>query len=102
MILRPPGAPQTRNGSPPRRTIVGAPAQSTRLPGAIELGRPGRGSNQYVPFVRTMPVPLIITPDPKPPPRVAVSETDIRSRSTAFTCVVFGMSAIDVRRSANA
>ena len=84
MILRPPGAPHTRKGSPARKTIVGAPAHRTRLPGAIEFGRPGRGSNQYVPFVRTIPVPLIITADPNPPPSVAVSATHMRSRSTTF------------------
>src|SRR5438093_13746329 len=83
MILRPPGAPQTRNGSPPRSTIVGAPAHRTRLPGAIEFGRPGRGSNQYVPFVIRIPVPLIMTAEPKPPPSVAGSEQHLRSRRTA-------------------
>src|SRR5438034_101205 len=102
MIFRPPGAPHARNGRSARSRRVGAPAQSTRLPGAIEFGRSGRGSNQYVPLVISIPVPRGMTADPKPPPSVAVSDTSIRSPSTAFTCVVFGRSAIVESRSPNA
>src|SRR5689334_16802601 len=89
MTLRPPGAPTAANGRPWRVTIDGEPAQSIRRPGAIELCVPGRGSNQVVPQFSRIPVPGTTRALPKTSPRVDVSETRLRSRSTTEMWVVW-------------
>ena len=38
---------------------------SARLPGPIEFGLPGSGSNQIMPLLSRIPVPLTTTREPK-------------------------------------
>jgi hypothetical protein len=51
----------------------------------MEFGRPGSGSNQIIPFERRRPVSGTTTFEPKRLTAVCVSDTSIRSRSTAHT-----------------
>ena len=61
---------------------------SGRLPGAIELGRPGRGSNHMTPLLSRMPVDGDTTLLPNGDSRVWVRLTIVPARSTAHRCVV--------------
>ena len=58
------------------------------LPGAIELTRPGTGSNHIMPLFMGMPVSGSTTLEPKRESSVLVSATMLPSRSTTERCVV--------------
>ena len=51
------------------------------MPGAMEFGPPGRGSNHMMPLFSRIPVPGSITLAPKGERRVWVSATTVPSRS---------------------
>ena len=53
----PPDAPSPNHGRWSRATTTGHILVSARLPGAIEFGRPGRGSNHITPLFIRIPVP---------------------------------------------
>ena len=49
MMTLPPGAPTIMKGRPsPRNSMVGTMPVVRRLPGAMELARPGIGSNSFM------------------------------------------------------
>ncbi len=55
-MRRPPEAPAPNRGRPSRVAITGHILVKARLPGAIEFGRPGRGSNHMTPLFISIPV----------------------------------------------
>ncbi len=69
-------------------TSVGVMLASGRLPGAIELARPGSGSNQNIPLFIKIPVPGATTRDPQAESSVCVNVTALPQRSTTQMCVV--------------
>src|SRR6266446_10818517 len=56
-IRLPPDAPVPNHGRASRATTSGHILVSARLPGMIELGRPGSGSNHITPLFNRTPVP---------------------------------------------
>src|SRR5689334_24448237 len=54
-IRRPPEAPPATYGRPFSARMIGNMLHSARLPGAIEFGTPGRGSNHIMPLFSTTP-----------------------------------------------
>ena len=62
--------------------------ESGRFAGAIEFGRPGRGSNHMMPLFISTPVSGSSTLLPKTDSRVCVSDTKLPSASTTLRCVV--------------
>ena len=85
-IQAPPGAPSVITGRPSSNTSVGDIDENRRLPAAIEPGRPGRGSYQFIAPLSMKPVPGTITPDGTP--RVWVSDTTMPAASTQEMVVV--------------
>jgi hypothetical protein len=83
-MRRPPEAPSASHGASARRTTTGHILASGRRPGAMELGRPGRGSNHMMPLFIMMPVEGSSILAPKRDNRVWVSETIMPSRSTTL------------------
>ena len=88
MIRRPPEAPAAIAGRAPSRRITGSMFVSGRLPGAIELGWPGRGSNHITPLFISTPEPGSTTRLPIDDSRVVVIATTVPSASQALRCVV--------------
>ena len=93
MMVGPPGVPTTMNSLPPRsRTIDGVIAESMRLPGAIAFaspctkpymfGLPGAEAKSSISLLRRKPAPVTVTPLPKPPFRVVVTEAAFPFAST--------------------
>src|SRR5438046_1418825 len=85
-IVEPPTPPMSNGGRPPATRFVGETGESgmtrlghmlsdCRLPGAIELAQPGRGSNRAIPCPNTRP--RLVTPPcaPKEPPMLKVKST---------------------------
>ena len=70
-------------GAPPCMATTGHMLDSGRLPGAIELGRPGRGSNHMTPLLSRMPVDGDTILLPNGDSRVWVRLTMVPARSTA-------------------
>src|SRR5258708_13440873 len=90
-MRRPPDAPMENHGLPSLATTTGQMLQSGRLPGAIELGRLGSGSNHSMPLFMVMPVLGSMTPEPNSDIRVWVSATMLPSESAAQKCVGQGL-----------
>src|SRR5262252_8774939 len=91
-IVEPPTPPIASGGRPPTIPFVGEPGLSGiiiaghmlstwRLPGAMELGQPGRGSNSAIPCPNTSPRFVTPTCAPNPPPMLNVSATQFPHRS---------------------
>src|SRR5687768_12755158 len=87
-ILRPPDAPIANHPLPSRRAIIGDMLVRGLLPGASELGEPGRGSNHMMPLFMSTPVEGSTTFDPNTDSSVWVSATMLPWRSTTLRCVV--------------
>ena len=90
------------HGLPSLATTTGQMLHSGRLPGAIELGRSGSGSNHSMPLFMVMPVLGSITQEPNSDIRVWVSATMLPSESAAQKCVVqvlVGLSPMVLSRS---
>src|SRR5690348_14288040 len=81
-----PGAPSVITGSLPSKMMEGHMEDSRRFPGAIELTRPGLGSNVLIAPFMTNPVSLAMKPDGFP--RVCVIDTTRPLLSTHDTWVV--------------
>jgi hypothetical protein len=88
MMRRPPDAPATIHGLSPLRRITGNMLVSGLLPGAIELGWPGRGSNHITPLFMRMPVFGNTTRLPIEESSVVVMATIFPSASHTEMCVV--------------
>src|SRR6266542_1798679 len=84
----PPGVPSARNGLPARSAIVGAMLDRTRLPGSIEFTLSGTGSIKLMWLSRSIPVPGVVTFEPKALCNVCVVLTIVPSASTTVQCVV--------------
>ena len=56
-MRRPPEAPTPNHGRPSRIATTGHILVKARLLGAIEFGRPGRGSNHMIPLFIRIPLP---------------------------------------------
>ena len=69
-------------------TRAGVMLLSGSLPGAMELMRPGTGSNHIMPLFMITPVPLGMMPEPKPDIIVFVMETALPSPSVTTRWVV--------------
>ena len=82
----PPGAPTTMKGFSSRKTMVGLWEEVRLLPGAMECGRPGRGSKPLIKPLYMKPSPSVMTPEGVF--SVCVSETALPSASTTLTWVV--------------
>ena len=76
--------PKSSTGVSPSNTNVGDIDENRRLPGAIDPGRPGRGSYQFIAPFSMKPVPGGITPDGTP--SVWVSDTTHAVRIDAGNC----------------
>ena len=87
-MRRPPEAPRAVTGPAGSATIVGHILHKGCLPGAIELGRPGSGSNHMMPLFIRIPVSGNSKRDPKTDSSVWVSATTLPSRSVTFRWVV--------------
>ena len=88
-MRRPPEAPSPNLAPSERATIVGHMLLKGRLPGAIEFGRPGRGSNHMMPLFHRMPVEGSMTLEPKIESNVCVSATTtLPCASATLKCVV--------------
>jgi len=87
-MRRPPQAPSATQGAPSCIASTGHILASGRLPGAIELARPGVGSNHIIALFITMPVRGSTTFEPKRDSKVLVSATILPARSTTERCVV--------------
>src|SRR5439155_4309665 len=85
-MVEPPTPPTANGGRPPTRPLVGEDGKSgttmaglmlstIRLPGAIELGQPGRSSNKAIPCPKTKPRLGTATCAPNPLPMLNVSAT---------------------------
>src|ERR1043165_4042832 len=101
-MRRPPEAPMQNHGLPFLATTTGQMLHNGRLPGAIEFGRLGSGSNHNMPLFTVMPVLGSITHEPNSDIRVWVNATMLPSASAAQKCVVqvlVGFSPIVLRRS---
>ena len=89
-------------GLPSLITTTGQILQSGRLPGAIEFGLLGSGSNHSMPLFMVMPVLGSITQEPNSDISVCVSATMLPWESAAQKCVVHvlvGFSPMVLRRS---
>ncbi len=64
-IFRPPDAPIAQRRPAGSAAATGQTFISARLPGPIELTRPGTGSNHMTPLLNSTPVDPDITRDPK-------------------------------------
>src|SRR5476651_779926 len=87
-MRRPPEAPMQNHGLPSLATTTGQMLQRGFLPGAIEFGLFGTGSNHSMPLFMVMPVLGSITDEPNSDIRVCVSATMLPSESAAQKCVV--------------
>ena len=87
-MRRPPDAPMQNHALPSFATTTGQMLQSGFLPGAIELGLLGSGSNHSMPLFMVMPVLGSMTLEPNRLIRVCVSATMLPSESAAQKCVV--------------
>src|SRR5580692_1606328 len=87
-MRRPPEAPMQNHGLPFLATTTGQMLHRGFLPGAIELGLPGTGSNHSMPLFMVMPVLGSITLEPNSDIRVCVSATMLPWESAAQRCVV--------------
>src|ERR1051325_10264196 len=85
-IVEPPTPPTAKGGRPPTRPLVGEDGKSgttmaglmlstIRLPGAIDLGDPGRSSNKPIPCPKPKPRLGTATCAPNPLPMLNVSAT---------------------------
>ena len=81
MMRRPPDAPAAIQGFAPSRRIIGNMLVSGRLPGPIEFGWPGRGSNHITPLFIRMPVSGSTTRLPIEESSVVVIATIVPSAS---------------------
>ena len=88
MMRRPPEAPAARNGRPASVSITGSMLHSGRLPGAMEFGEPGRGSNHIMPLFSSTPVFGSSTRLPIEDISVVVIATVVPSASHTVRCVV--------------
>ena len=88
MMRRPPDAPAARNGFPPSVSMIGSMLHSGRLPGAIEFGVPGRGSNHIMPLFSSTPDCGSSTRLPIEDISVVVIATVVPSASHTVRCVV--------------
>src|SRR4051812_38344428 len=80
----PPGVPNARTGSPPRRASEGVSVVRGRLPGARELGRPGSSQNIWARVPRGKPRSGTTGELCSQPPD-GVAATMLPQRSTAST-----------------
>src|SRR3979490_85248 len=87
-MRRPPEAPMQNHGLPSLATTTGQMLHSGRLPGAIEFGRLGSGSNHNMPLFIVMPVLGSITQEPNSDIKVWVSATMLPWLSAAQKWVV--------------
>src|SRR5258706_2939472 len=85
-MVEPPTASMASGGRPPISPLVGEPGESGttmighmlstgRLPGAMELAQPERGSNSAIPCPNTRPRLVTPTLAPNPPPMLKVTAT---------------------------
>src|SRR5436309_386231 len=85
-MVEPPTPPTANGGRPPISPFVGEVGKSGttiagdilstgRLPGAIEFGQPGRGSNSAIPWPNTRPRFVTATCAPNPLPMLKVKAT---------------------------
>src|SRR5271170_1558991 len=87
-MRRPPDAPAAIHGRPPSIRITGSILVSGRLPGAIEFGWPGRGSNHITPLFSSTPDVGSTTRLPIDDSNVVVTATIVPSASQAVRWVV--------------
>src|SRR2546423_53053 len=91
-MVDPPTPPIASGGRPPMAPFVGETGKSGmtmaglilstgRLPGAMELGQPGRGSNSAIPCPNTSPRFGTPTCAPNPLPMLKVTATQLPQRS---------------------
>ena len=66
VIVVPPGAPTSRIGSSPLKTIVGDIAEKRALPGASDPGFPGLGSKTIMQLLYMKPSPSVMQPADEP------------------------------------
>jgi hypothetical protein len=76
------------NGRPFSARMIGNMLQSARLPGAIEFGTPGRGSNHIMPLFSSTPDCGSSTRLPNEDISVVVIATVLPSASHVVRCVV--------------
>ena len=60
-----PGVPSAMSGLPSFITMVGDMLLTIRLPGAMEFALPGCGSKMFIVLFSSMPVPGVVTLEPK-------------------------------------
>src|SRR5438552_1163543 len=72
---RPPATPLVADTGESGMTMVGHMLSTCRFPGAMELGQPGRGSNNAIPCPNTRPRFVTPTRAPNPPPMLKVKAT---------------------------
>src|SRR4030095_14831596 len=88
-IVEPPPPPTANGGRAPEKalfvgvagisgiTIAGHMLLTGRLPGPMESGQPGRGSNKAIPCPKTSPRLGTATCAPKTPPMLHVTDTQL-------------------------
>src|SRR4051812_6634077 len=87
-MRRPPDPPAATYGLPFSVSMIGSMLHRGRLPGAIEFGVPGRGSNHIMPLFSSTPDCGSSTRLPKEDISVVVIATQLPLASQTVRCVV--------------